>query len=254
LSIKSLTPESFFPELDSFEHKDIFNGVTKPWDVIGKISSYIEDNFPEGWGKNILPVGVDILERSDEGMLYSRAAVVLDSELVCPSIKVRIGEGTKIEPGAVIKGPAIIGKNCDIRQSAYLRGNMITGDVCTLGHATEIKNSILMNHTEAGHFNYIGDCVLGSYVNLGAGTRLANLKFRTPEEKKAVSFPEITFKYKGKRVKTGVSKFGAIIGDYCETGCNAVTNPAVMLGPDCRVHPNTTVPSGYYPEKSVIKP
>ncbi len=251
MSIKSMTPESFFPELGSFEHKEIFSGIDKPWDVIGKISSYIEDNFPEGC---ILPVGVDIIEDSGEGMLYSHTAVLLDHELVCPSIKVRIGEGTKIEPGAVIKGPAIIGNNCDIRQTAYLRGNMITGDVCTLGHATEIKNSILMNHTEAGHFNYIGDCVLGSYVNLGAGTKLANLNFRTPEQKKAVAFPEITFKHKGKRIKTGVSKFGAIIGDYCETGCNSVTNPAVMLGPDCRVFPNVNVRAGYYPAKSVIKP
>ena len=254
MSIESLTPESFFPELASFEHKKIFSNIDKPWDVIGKIESYILENFPEGWEKNILPVGVEIQELPGEGMLYCTHAVVLEHELVCPSIKVRVGKGTKIEPGAIIKGPAIIGKNCDVRQTAYLRGNMITGDVCTLGHASEIKNSILMNHTEAGHFNYIGDCLLGSYVNLGAGTRLANLKFRTPQQKKSVSFPEITFRHDGKKIKTGLSKFGAIIGDYCETGCNAVTNPAVMLSPECRVLPNTTVPSGYYPAKSVIKP
>ncbi|MFQ5431422.1 MAG: glucose-1-phosphate thymidylyltransferase [Nitrospinota bacterium] len=254
MSIESLTPESFFPELASFEHKEMFSSINKPWEIIGKINPYIIDNFPEGWAKNVLPVGVEAHELPGEEMLYCTHTVVLEHELVCPSIMVRIGEGTKIEPGAVIKGPAIIGKNCDIRQTAYLRGNMITGDVCTLGHATEIKNSILMNHTEAGHFNYIGDCVLGSYVNLGAGTRLANLNFRTPEQKKAVAFPEITFRHDGKKIKTGVSKFGAIIGDYCETGCNAVTNPAVMLGPDSRVFPNTNVPPGYYPAKSVIKP
>jgi len=252
LSIESLTPESFFPELASFEHKDIFTGIDKPWEVIGKIDSYIADHLPEGWGKNILPVGVDIIEHSGEGMLYSHSAVVLEHELVCPSIKVCIGEGTKIEPGAVIKGPAIIGKNCDVRQTAYLRGGMITGDVCTLGHATEIKNSILMNHTEAGHFNYIGDCVLGSYVNLGAGTRLANLKFRTPEQKKAVAFPEITFRHEGKIVKTGLSKFGAIIGDYCETGCNSVMMPGTILGKNCMVYPNYTV-RGTWKNETILK-
>ena len=254
MSIESLTPEHFFPELDSFEHKDIFSGTNKPWDVIGKIESYILENFPEGWDKNVLPVGIEIHELPDEGMLYCTHIVVLETELVCPSIKVRIGEGTKIEPGAIIKGPAIIGKNCEIRQTAYLRGSMITGDVCTLGHSTEIKNSILMSHTEAGHFNYIGDCVLGSYVNLGAGTKLANLNFRTTKQKKDVTFPEITFRHDGKKIKTGLSKFGAIIGDYCEIGCNAVTNPALMLAPDCRVFPNVNVRSGYYPKKSVIKP
>ena len=254
MSIKSLTPESFFPELDSFEHKEIFSGINKLWEVIGKIDSYIMDNFPDDWTKNVLPVGIEIQELPGEGMLYCTHTAVLETELVCPSIKVRIGEGTKIEPGAIIKGPAIIGKNCEIRQAAYLRGSMIAGDVCTLGHATEIKNSILMNHTEAGHFNYIGDCMLGSYVNLGAGTKLANLNFRTVEEKKTVSFPEIRFKHKGKWINTGLSKFGAIIGDYCEIGCNAVTNPALMLAPDCRVFPNVNVRSGFYPAKSVIKP
>lgn len=254
MSIDPLKPESFFPELATFDHKDILSGVERLWDVIKKIDSYIAETFREGRDINVLPVGVELQERPGEGMLYCVSAVTLKEELVCPSIKVRIGAGTKIEPAAVIKGPALIGKNCDIRQSAYLRGNLITGDVCTLGHATEIKNSIMMNHTEAGHFNYIGDSVLGSYVNLGAGTRLANLKFRTPEEKKAVTFPEITFLHDGKRINTGVSKFGAIIGDYCETGCNAVTNPAVMLGPDCRIFPNVNVAAGYYPAKSVIKP
>ena len=254
MSIDTLTPEHFFPELDSFEHKELLAGVGNLWNLIKKIEPYIVESFPAGGDKNVLPAGIELQERPGEGMLYCASAVTLSEDLVCASIKVFIGAGTKIEPAAIIKGPAIIGKNCDIRQSAYLRGNLITGDVCTLGHATEIKNTILMDHTEAGHFNYIGDCVIGSYVNLGAGTKLANLKFRTPEEKKAVAFPVITFRHEGKKVKTGVSKFGAVIGDYCETGCNAVTSPAVLLGPNCRVYPNATVASGYYRPKSIIKP
>ncbi|GMT42383.1 MAG: hypothetical protein IEMM0002_0794 [bacterium] len=254
MSIDNLNIADFFPELGNFAHRAIFGGVTRPWDIFGKIHDYILGNFPDGHEENSLPYGIELQKSHDgEGILFCVSPVKLQKDLLCASLKIRIGAGTIIEPTACIKGPSLIGGGCEIRHGAYLRGDVIAGDVCTLGHTTEIKRSILMNHTEAGHFNYIGDCVIGSYVNLGAGTKLANLKFRTPEDKKAVAFPEITFTYEGKRMNTGISKFGAIIGDYCEAGCNSVFSPAVMMGAQCWVYPNITVPSGYYPPKSVIR-
>ena len=254
MSIESLGARDFFPELDSFAHARIFDGVKRPWEVLGRINGYILDGFPQDWDENVVPVGVELLECDDGGMLYCTSPVRLESRLVCPTLKVCIGAGTRLEPTAVVKGPTLIGDNCEVRHGAYIRGGVIAGDRCTLGHATEIKNSILMNHTEAGHFNYIGDTVLGSYVNLGAGTKMANLKFRTAEQKKKEAFPELAMHFEGRRVKTGVSKFGAIMGDFCETGCNAVTSPALMLGPNCIVYPNVTVPGGYYEAGSIIRP
>jgi NDP-sugar pyrophosphorylase family protein len=243
---------AFFPEMARFAHKGIFAGVERPWDVLARINDFCS-NFslakPEFEYSNYLR-----LSAGENPMLYCEKPVELLGNLNYRDLQIFIGKGTKIEPTAVIKGPAIIGHGCDIRQGAYLRGGVITGDNCTLGHATEIKNSILMNHSEAGHFNYIGDCVIGSYVNLGAGSKLANLKFRSADAKKTESFPEITFIHEKKTVKTGVSKFGAILGDYCEVGCNAVTAPASILYPDCKVYPNFTVASGIYKKGTFLRP
>lgn len=240
----------FFPELGSFAHKALFDGAVQPWDVLPKLEQYIITHFPRT-GLPVLPAG---LVQTEGDMLVCSAEVVLQRDISYTPLNIFIGAGTKIEPTAIIKGPAVIGQKCEVRQGAYLRGTLIAGNHCTLGHTTEIKNSVLMDHTEAGHFNYIGDSVLGSYVNLGAGTKIANLKFRSPEAKKAVAFPEISFMLGGKKVRTGISKFGAIIGDYCELGCNSVTSPAVLLASECMVYPNTTVPSGYYKKKSFIRP
>lgn len=242
--------DGFFPELERFAHKALFDGAARPWDVLPRIEKYIVEHFPRV-GLPALPPG---LTHTEGDMLVCAAETVLHRDLDYLPLKISIGAGTKIEPTALIKGPAIIGRKCEVRQGAYLRGTLIAGDHCTLGHTTEIKNSVLMDHTEAGHFNYIGDSVLGSYVNLGAGTKIANLKFRSPEAKKAVAFPEITFRLDGKKVRTGLSKFGAIIGDYCELGCNSVTSPAVLMAQECMVYPNTTVPSGYYKKRSLIRP
>lgn len=242
----------FFPELDRFAHRDIFDGVARPWDALPKIHDYISRRFPKDAATS-LPPGLQYMEGAD-AMLFCVSPLVLAEDLIYQPLKIFIGAGTKIEPTAIIKGPAIIGKKCDIRHGAYLRGDIVCGDACTLGHTTEIKNSIIMDHSEAGHFNYVGDCIIGSYVNLGAGTKLANLKFRSPEAKKAVSFPEISFLHERKKIQTGISKFGAIIGDYCELGCNSVTSPAVLLGRECWVAPNLTVASGYYKPKTFLRP
>jgi NDP-sugar pyrophosphorylase family protein len=250
--MKKLKIEEFFPELGHFAHKGIFDGTAFPWEVLSKINGHITA-FVEKSPDTALPPGLVRMD-GPEAMLYCERPLVLDKNLVCRPLGIFIGAGTKIEPSALIKGPALIGNGCEIRQSAYLRGGVIAGEKCTLGHATEIKNSILMNHSEAGHFNYIGDCVIGSYVNLGAGTKLANLKFRSASAKKAGTFPEMKFVHEKEKVRTGISKFGSIIGDYCELGCNSVCSPASLLYPDCKVFPNFTVSSGIHAKGSFIRP
>jgi len=249
-------PEIFFPGLWEFEQSKIFEDVERPWDALPKIRDYILKFLAHKTASQNLPDGLEHLkgEGTNADWLYCSKPLLLVEDLYCRDLEIFIGAGTKIEPTAIINDFSVIGTNCEIRHSAYLRGDLICGNHCTLGHSSEIKGSIIMNHTEMGHFNYIGDSVLGSFVNIGAGTKLANLKFRTPEAKIEVSFPEITFMLDGEKVSTGLSKFGAIIGDYSETGCNSVLSPAVMLGTECWVYPNFTVPSGQYEPKTFLAP
>lgn len=129
-----------------------------------------------------------------------------------------------------------------MRQGAYIRGNVLIGEHCVVGHATEIKSSVLLGDSKAGHFAYIGDSILGR-VNLGAGTKLANLK---------ITGSPIVITVAGKEYHTGLKKFGAILGDGVETGCNSVTAPGTILGKDVRRYPNGTA-RGYYPPKTIIK-
>ncbi|MDH5542361.1 MAG: hypothetical protein OEY64_05295 [Nitrospinota bacterium] len=250
--------QGLFPSVKDFDHAAIFTGCERAWDALAKIEGYIS-GYISALEDTPIPEGLEI-QSGHESYLFCSSPLRLERDFYSSSLKILIRSGTRIETTAIIKGPAIIGKNCDIRQGAYLRGYLIAGDTCTLGHTTEIKGSIIMNHSEMGHFNYIGDSVIGSFVNIGAGTKLANLKFRSPSEKENVNFPEISFVAKdpenGKSeiVMTGLSKFGAVLGDYCELGCNSVLSPAVILGTECWVYPNFTVPSGYYDAKSFIAP
>jgi len=167
-----------------------------------------------------------------------------------------IGKGTILEPSAILKGPLVVGEGCEIRQGAYLRGNVLIGGHCVIGHCTEIKNSIVMDHTEAGHFNYIGNSIVGSHVNMGAGSRLANLQFRTPAQKEAEVqiFPEISARIDNKTIATGLNKFGAVLGDNVELGCNAVVCPGALVGKENWIYPNSVLPKGYYPPKSILSP
>lgn len=139
-------------------------------------------------------------------------AILINPELIA------IGKGSVVEPGAYIKGPCIIGKNCQIRHGAYLRGDILIEDSCVIGHATEAKNSIFLKGSQAGHFAYVGDSILGNGVNLGAGTKCANLRL----DRKNI-------KIQGQ--DTGRRKLGAIFGDGSQTGCNAVTNPGTLMAP-----------------------
>jgi NDP-sugar pyrophosphorylase family protein len=185
-------------------------------------------------GKNKVIVDGDVLEGAT---IFYVGSCLMGEDIF-------VGPGSVIEPGALIKGPAIIGAQCEIRQGAYLRGHCLVGDRCVVGHTTEMKHAVMLDDAKAGHFAYIGDSILGNRTNLGAGTKLANLKM--------IGTP-ISIRDKNTTHDTGLRKFGAIIGDDTETGCNVVTNPGTLLGRRCLVCPGISVKGGYYRKRTLIK-
>ncbi len=179
-----------------------------------------------------------------KGERWEDAAVILPGAFLANDAII-IGPGTVVEPGAFIRGPVIIGKNTEIRQGAYIRGDCLVGDGCVVGHTTELKGSILLDGAKAAHFAYVGDSILGKQVNLGAGTKLANLKMIPGS---------VRVRADGKSYDTGRRKLGAIVGDHTETGCNSVLSPGTFIGRNSLVYPCVTVPGGYYADKTIIKP
>ena len=159
------------------------------------------------------------------------------------SENVWIANSVKIAKTAEINGPAIIGENCEIRPSAYIRGSVIIGDNCVVGNSTEIKNSIIFNSVQIPHYNYIGDSVLGFKAHFGAGAITSNVK----SDKTLV-----TVKNGNERIETGLKKFGAMVGDNTEIGCNSVLCPGTILGKNCTVYPLSMV-RGYIKENSIFK-
>ena len=153
--------------------------------------------------------------------------------------QVFIGKGTEVEPGAVIKGPAIIGANCQIRASAYIRENVIVGDGCVLGNACEFKNSVLFNGCQVPHFSYVGDSILGHKAHLGAGVILSNVK-------------SVTGNVTVEKLDTGLRKFGAILGDGADIGCNCVLSPGTIIGRHTILYPNILW-RGVCPPDSIVK-
>lgn len=213
-----LSPQHFF-ELAEFNHASLFEGVHHVWECLAAIKPYLK-RYPLGKIACEIPEG----------------AWLVNPELIT------IGSGTVVEPGAYIKGPCIIGSHCTIRHGAYIRGNVIVGDRCVIGHATEVKESIFLNEAHAAHFAYVGDSVLGNGVNLGAGTKLANLK---------IDQTQVFVKVGGEFFATGLRKFGAVLGDRVQLGCNSVTNPGTLMAPGSSCYPCINV-SGYVPPKICI--
>ncbi len=167
---------------------------------------------------------------------------------ICPGAFIEgegiyIGPGAVVEPGAFIKGPCWIGPGTEVRHGAYLRGNVIAGRNCVIGHTTEVKNSIFLNDAKAGHFAYVGDSILGNHVNLGAGTKLANLK---------IIPGNVILNIKGQKIDSGLRKFGAILGDRTELGCNSVTSPGTILAPGSLVFPAIGI-KGVFLEKTILR-
>ena len=194
-------------DLNQTEHAAIFDGCKFTWDALKKIEGYIAANLKPALHNPAM---------RDEGRAFIGE-------------KVFIGEGTVVEDGAMIKGPAIIGQGCQIRHNAYIRENVIIGDGCVVGNSSELKNSLLFNGANAAHFNYIGDSILGHRAHLGAGVKISNVKLLPGN---------VTVEVDGVPLDTGLRKFGALLGDGAEAGCNAVLNPGSILGRGAVVYPN----------------
>ncbi|MGO9704152.1 MAG: DapH/DapD/GlmU-related protein [Limisphaerales bacterium] len=205
-------------DLSQTGHAAIFDGCKFTWDALKKIEGYIAASLKPA------------LHNHCEGRAFIGERVF-------------IGEGTVVEDGAMIKGPAIIGRGCQIRHNAYIRENVIIGDGCVVGNSTELKNSLLFNGANAAHFNYIGDSILGHKAHLGAGVKISNYKL----------FPgNIEVEMDGVPFDTGLRKFGALLGDGCEIGCNAVLSPGSIVGRNSVIYPNVTW-RGILPAKMIVK-
>jgi len=203
-------------DLSQTAHAALFDGVEFAWEVLKRIPGYVEANVRSE------------LKNKCEGRAF-----------IGP--KVCIGEGTVVEDGVMIQGPAIIGRNCQIRHNAYIREHVIIGDNCVVGNSTELKNALLFNNAVAPHFNYVGDSILGDKAHIGAGVKISNVKLM-PEN--------VTVEKDGVPFDTGLRKFGAIMGDHTEVGCNAVLNPGAVLGRRALVTPAIAF-SGYLPPATI---
>ena len=186
------------------EHAALFHNLEYAWDALKGLKEYVAANVkPE-------------LHNRCEGRAYIGKDVF-------------IGEGTVVEDGAMIKGPAIIGRNCEIRHNAYIRENVIIGDGCVIGNSCELKSAVLFNGCQVPHFNYVGDSILGFKAHLGAGVKISNVKL-VPGN--------VMVEKDGDPFDTGLRKFGALIGDFAEVGCNSVLNPGSILGRHSVIYPN----------------
>ena len=195
--------------------KDIFEGVTYPWEVLPKIEEFIIR-----LGKTL-----DKNEYEEKGE------------------NIWIAKSAKVAPTAYIAGPAIIGKNAEIRHCAFIRGKAIVGEGAVVGNSTELKNVILFNKVQVPHYNYVGDSILGYKSHMGAGSITSNVK----SDKKLV-----IVKNGKEQIETGLKKFGAMLGDEVEVGCGSVLNPGTVVGKHTNIYPLSSI-RGVVPEHSIYK-
>jgi len=156
---------------------------------------------------------------------------------------IHIDDSATIGPAVHITGPCYIGPNVDVRHAAFVRANTWACAGSVIGHCSEIKHSILLPNAKAPHFNYVGDSIIGGGVNLGAGVKLSNLRH---------DGKEVMVRIQNERIPSGIRKFGAILGEGVQLGCNSVTNPGVILGNNTMSSANSTI-SGVYPPNSIIR-
>ncbi len=193
----------------------LFDSIEYPWQALGGIRDFILLTGPS------LPA--DLYDRAGEDVWIARSATVA--------------------PTACIQGPTIICDKAEIRHAAFIRGCAIVGRECVVGNSTELKNSILFNGVQVPHFNYIGDSILGYHSHLGAGAITSNVKSDRSMIRLTIG---------GTRLETGLRKFGAIVGDDVEVGCNCVLNPGTVIGRRSSVYPLTMV-RGVVPPDSIVK-
>jgi NDP-sugar pyrophosphorylase family protein len=209
---------SDFLDLDQTEHLPLFAKVENVWEALAQISTYLQFR----------------LKPAVLGRLVGRPFI---------SQAVFVGEGTIVEQGAFLQGPAWIGRNCHIRNGCYIRENVILGDGVVAGNSCEFKNSILFNGCEVPHFNYVGDSILGFKAHLGAGVILSNVK---------LDKSNVSVRTDDTTLDTGLRKFGAVIGDRAQVGCNSVINPGSLIGRDTILYPGCQF-RGILPARSVVK-
>lgn len=161
-----------------------------------------------------------------------------------PAENVWIAKSAKIAPSATVSAPCIIGKDTELRTGAFIRGSVIVGDGCVVGNSCELKNAILFDCVQVPHFNYIGDSVLGYRSHTGAGAITSNVK----SDKTLVTVKGED----GEAIPTGLKKFGAMLGDYVEVGCNSVLNPGTVIGRNTNIYPLSSV-RGTVPPGSIFK-
>lgn len=225
-----LTPSDFF-DLSDPDIAAFFKGCDYVWEAISLIKSHVErlvGNDQTILG-NIMP-GAYIGDRP-----------------------IYIGEGAIVEPGAYIQGPAYIGPGATVKHGAFVRENVILQPGAIVGHASEAKNALFLPNAHAPHFAYVGDSILGHHTNLGAGTKLSNLTLISEKDKESGKRPTIKIEIEGEVYDTGLAKFGAILGDGAQTGCNSVLNPGTLIGRKCLVYANMSVRKGYYRPNSMLR-
>lgn len=184
--------------------KEVFTGLTYPWEVLPKIKDFIislGETLPE-----------EKYERREGNVWIARTA--------------------KVFPSAYIGGPAIIDEEAEIRHCAFIRGSAIVGKGAVVGNSTELKNVILFNKVQVPHYNYVGDSILGFKAHMGAGSITSNVK--SDKTLVVVKAGEETF-------ETGLKKFGAMLGDQVEVGCNSVLNPGTVIGKNTNIYPTSMV-------------
>jgi len=207
-----------FLDLSHTAHQIIFENVDHVWEALPKIATYLQFR----------------LKPAIHGKMIGRPFV---------SGAVFIGRGTVIEHGAMIKGPAWIGEDCQIRNGCYIRENVVVGNGVTLGNSCEFKNCLIFDDAEVPHFNYVGDSILGYRAHLGAGVICSNVK---------LDHKEVQVHGADGAIRTGLRKFGAILGDHAEVGCNSVLSPGSIIGRGSIVYPGTQW-RGVLPQLSIAK-
>ena len=194
---------------------ELFEGKTYPWEVLSEIGDFIKKLGPT--------LDPEIFEQRGENIWIAKSVT--------------------IAPTATLNGPLIIDEGTEVRPGAFIRGNAIIGKNCVVGNSTEIKNDVIFNVVQVPHYNYVGDSVLGFHSHMGAGSITSNVK----SDKTLVVVKD------GKEViETGLKKFGAMLGDRVEVGCNSVLNPGSVIGRDCIVYP-TSCFRGVLPENHIFK-
>ncbi|MCR4674584.1 MAG: UDP-N-acetylglucosamine pyrophosphorylase [Lachnospiraceae bacterium] len=197
--------------------KELFEGKTYPWEVLPEIEEFILKLGPT--------LDKSIFEEKGEHIWVAKDVV--------------------IAPTATLNGPLIIDEGTEVRPGAFIRGKAIIGKNCVVGNSTEIKNDVIFNNVQVPHYNYVGDSVLGFHSHMGAGSITSNVK----SDKTLVVVKDTQSEEK---IETGLKKFGAMLGDYVEVGCNSVLNPGTVIGSHTNVYPLSMV-RGVIPANSIYK-